>query len=102
MGCGNSSNNLALVRVWTVEEEKDNEDAIQCQKLSSQFVANYIYYGLPVKTKKSGFDPKSPVFVEVDKSMIETHKRNSDTLNQSLSDVYIYIIDFFTFFKILL
>jgi len=60
MGSGASSFSF-----WTAGEAERNEASILSQKLASEFLIKYLFYGVPVRKVKKSADPKSPLWIEV-------------------------------------
>ena len=55
MGSGASTEKASL---WTAEEQLQNENAVAIQRKTADKVAEYFYYGLPVKVDlRSHFHP---------------------------------------------
>ena len=57
--------------LWTAKERQQNEEAVSLQKTASNFVAQYIYYDVPITIKKQSVDPASPIWISIDYDKIK-------------------------------
>ena len=56
---------------WTAEEQAENERAEQRMLSAKDFILDFVYYGIPVRSGKRGWDPSSPLCFEVDPKVLE-------------------------------
>ena len=84
MGGGASSNNKTnsspgkSSSSWTKEEQEANEAAETVQRYATEYIVDYMYYGVPIKCGKKSVDPSSPVYIEVDPEILEDPEEKID------------------------
>ena len=66
-----SMGGAASFSYWTAEEQAENERAEQRMLSAKDFILDFVYYGIPVRSGKKSWDPSSPLCFEVDPKVIE-------------------------------
>lgn len=56
---------------WTAEEQAENDRAILIMNKSKDFIVDFMYYGVPVRSGKKSWDPRSPLYYEVDPRVLQ-------------------------------
>jgi hypothetical protein len=59
--------------LWTPQEKAENARAVELQKVAGEYVAEFVFYGVPVKFGKKNVDPTSPIIFEIDTSIVDNY-----------------------------
>lgn len=70
MGSAVSSRTNEKYSLWTKEEQEENERCIELQKDAAKYIAEHIFYGIPITWGKKSVNPLSPLWFEVDRNII--------------------------------
>lgn len=58
---------------WSEQEKEENDLAKSAQKTCGAFVAEFVFYGVPIKRTKKGANPTSPIIIEIDNTIINDY-----------------------------
>lgn len=56
---------------WTADEQEANERAERLMLSAKDFILDYMYHGIPVRSGKKSWDPSSPLHFEVDPKVLQ-------------------------------
>lgn len=93
-------------KIWSKEEEIENENSYKNQKQASEYIVAYIYIKIPVKISKKSSDPKSPLWIEVKHEVIEMitkgHEAYIEEGFEPIDEVSLFFYIIYNIFKLLI
>jgi hypothetical protein len=56
---------------WTEDEVRQNKNTLELQSYAKDWIIEYMYYGIPVRSGKASHDPRSALFIETDPKVVK-------------------------------